>query len=156
MDGKKFGGILTETGVVKKNAGNNPFVVIGVGLNIFSPEEGFPEELQGRATALSEYTEAEISTEKLLEVLCVALESEVKRLEDGNFDKILEEWSLRDAIKDKKLNWVTPKGKVVTGVSLGPDADGLLRVKDDEGTIHSVISGDVKLVENFPESLAED
>jgi biotin-(acetyl-CoA carboxylase) ligase len=57
----------------------------------------------------------------------------------------------RDACKDKMLTWVTPQGKEVTGVSLGPDLDGSLRIKDKAGDVHTVISGDVKLVGKIQE-----
>ena len=72
-------------------------------------------------------------------------------LEKGEFSLILEEWLQRDAIKDKVLTWVTPKGEAVNGVSLGPDSDGLLRIRDKAGYIHTVISGDVNLVGKFSE-----
>jgi hypothetical protein len=37
------------------------------------------------------------------------------------------------------------------GISLGPDADGVLRIRDQEGAIHTVLSGDVNLVGKIPE-----
>ena len=40
---------------------------------------------------------------------------------------------------------MTPQGRTVTGVSLGPDADGTLRIRDRAGEMHTVISGDVNL-----------
>ena len=39
----------------------------------------------------------------------------------------------------------SPKGQKVTGVSLGPDVDGILRIRDRAGTIHTVFSGDINL-----------
>ena len=70
----------------------------------------------------------------------------MQRLEKGDFPAILQEWRQRDACRDKILTWVTPKGKKVTGVSLGPDAEGILHIKDQAGTIHEVLSGDIGLV----------
>ncbi len=152
LDGKKIGGILTETGAVQNiGAGQLPLVVIGAGINLFPPAGGFPEELREQAAALSMYTARDISAEKILEACIQAIEIEVKRLERGDFAGILDEWSERDAVHGKELTWITPKGEAVTGVSLGPDDDGLLRVRDRTGTVHSVISGDVKLVGKVPE-----
>ena len=37
-------------------------------------------------------------------------------------------------------------GKKVTGVSLGPEEDGTLRIRDKAGGMHTVLSGDVNLV----------
>jgi biotin-(acetyl-CoA carboxylase) ligase len=81
-------------------------------------------------------------------VLAIAdeLDKEVALLEKGDFKKILDQWKQRDSIKDRRLTWVTPKGEKVNGISLGPDADGMLQVKDGEGNIHTVISGDLNLM----------
>jgi BirA family biotin operon repressor/biotin-[acetyl-CoA-carboxylase] ligase len=147
LDGRKFGGILTETGAVSNVvAGQQPLVVIGVGLNLLPPDGGFPDDLQERATALSLHTERKISDESLLQASIIAIEKEVERLEKGEFAAILNEWSQRDAVYGKNLTWVTPQGQQVTGVSLGPDADGVLRIRDQAGDIYTVLSGDVNLV----------
>jgi len=147
LDGRKFGGILSETGPVQNiSAGQRPLVVVGVGLNIFPPAGGFPVELQERATSLAAHGGRQISAETLLETCVVSIEEELQRLEKGDFPAILEEWKRRDASRGKELTWVTPQGKAVTGISLGPDADGVLRIRDRKGEIHEVISGDVKLV----------
>ena len=152
LDGRKFGGILTETGAVANmSAGQRPLVVVGVGLNLFSPEGGFPAELKERATSLSHHAKKNISAEILLEAFVVAVEEALQRLEKGDFAAILKEWSLRDAVYGKKLTWVTHRGQEVTGVSLGPDADGILRIRDGAGDIHTVISGDLNLVTKFSE-----
>jgi BirA family biotin operon repressor/biotin-[acetyl-CoA-carboxylase] ligase len=151
LDGRKFGGILTETGSLQNlSTGQQPLVVAGAGLNLFSPAGGFPDDLQERATALSFHTERKISEEALLQANIVAIEKEVERLEKGYFPEILKEWMQRDASHGKILTWVTPQGKEVTGVSLGPDADGILRIRDAAGEVHEVISGDVNLVGEIP------
>ena len=151
LDGRKFGGILTETGAAANPAaGQKPLVVVGVGLNLFPPEQGFPLELKGRVTSLSPHVDGEISAEILLEACVSAIEAEVRRLEKGDFAAILKEWSRRDAVYGKVLTWVSPQGKAVTGVSLGPDKDGILRIRDEAGVIHEVISGDLNLVGNIP------
>ncbi len=148
LDDRKFGGILTETESVTGSDSTSTLVVVGVGLNLFPPEGGFPADIGKIATAISIHTDREILSERLLNTSIVAVEEEVQRLEKGDFSKILEEWLQRDAIEDKVLTWVTPKGEPVTGVSLGPDAEGLLRIQDKAGDIHRVISGDVNLVTN--------
>jgi len=147
LGGRKFGGILSETGPAHNiPAGQKPLVVVGVGLNIVPPAGGFPAELRERATSLSSHGGREVSVETLLETCVVSIEKELQRLEKGDFPATLEEWQRRDAGQGKVLTWVTEQGKAVTGVSLGPDADGALRIQDQAGTIHTVLSGDIKLV----------
>lgn len=150
LGGRKFGGILTETGPIQNMAVEGQvLVVVGVGLNLFPPAEGFPPEVE-RATALSLHVDLKIDANALLETCAAAIEAEVHRLESQGFPTILADWQKRDAVKDRVLNWVTPEGRKVTGVSLGPDEHGMLRIRDDNGTIYTVISGDVKLVGKFP------
>ncbi len=152
LAGRKFGGILTETGALQiMPNGRRPSVVVGVGLNLYQPEGGFQAELKKSATSLSLHTDRKISKERLLEICVIAIEEMVLRLEKGHFPKILQAWKQRDATLGKILTWVTPQGKKVTGVSLGPDADGILHIKDQAGTIHEVLSGDVNLVGRIQE-----
>lgn len=146
LEGKKFGGILCETGSMQSiAAGVQPLVVVGIGLNLYTPPGGFPPELKDRATVLADFVDRKISADKLLHRCVAAVESEVVRLEKGDFPLILAEWQQRDACRDRVLTWVTPQGREVTGVSLGPGADGGLRIEDRQGRVHSVISGDVNL-----------
>ena len=149
---RKFGGILTETGSLQTiPSGQHPLVVVGVGLNLFPPEGGFPPELKERATSLSLHADRKIARELLIEACVKAIEEMLQRLEADDFPAILSEWMQRDATKDRILNWVTPMGKEVTGVSLGPGPDGLLHIRDAEGAVHAVLSGDVSLVGKIPE-----
>jgi len=147
LDGKKFGGILTETGPMQNGSDLHiPLVVVGVGLNLQTPENGFPADIAQRATSLAEHAIETISAESLMQASVVAIEREVQRLVCGDFGTVLQEWSRRDAVYGKNLTWVTPRGRKVTGVALGPDEDGMLRIRDSEGVIHTVISGDINLV----------
>ncbi len=146
LDGCKFGGILTETGPLENmDAGQPPLVVVGVGLNFFPPPGGFPPDLQGRATSLSLHTDRAVDPKMLLKSCAAALEQGLQRLENGDFPAILAEWKQRDGVLGRVLSWITPEGRRVTGISLGPDADGFLRIRDDAGVVHEVISGDIKL-----------
>jgi BirA family biotin operon repressor/biotin-[acetyl-CoA-carboxylase] ligase len=123
LGGRKFGGILTETGPIQNMAVEGQVLVV---------------------------VDLKIDANALLETCAAAIEAEVHRLESQGFPTILADWQKRDAVKDRVLNWVTPEGRKVTGVSLEPDEHGMLRIRDDNGTIYTVISGDVKLVGKFP------
>lgn len=48
---KKVSGILTESSPLTLD-GKTEFVVIGIGLNLFEPEGGFPEDIKNRAGAI--------------------------------------------------------------------------------------------------------
>ena len=143
---KKFGGILTETGSVPEKSGEGSvLVVVGVGLNLHPPENGYPKAIAERTTSLADHIGGRIPAEPLLQACVAAIEREVRRLEQGQFRTILGEWSERDAVYGRNLSWVTRQGQMVTGVALGPDGDGMLRIRDRAGRIHTVISGDINL-----------
>ena len=63
-----------------------------------------------------------------------------------DFQSILAAWRERDAIGTAKLIWVTSNGKTVSGISQGIDNHGILHIRDNQGCVHEVISGDVNLV----------
>jgi BirA family biotin operon repressor/biotin-[acetyl-CoA-carboxylase] ligase len=71
----------------------------------------------------------------------------VARLEQGDFPSILAEWRQRDIHAGRQVSWVNNQGRIVTGISLGPDEEGFLHIRDSEGQVHSVISGDISLAQ---------
>jgi BirA family biotin operon repressor/biotin-[acetyl-CoA-carboxylase] ligase len=48
-------------------------------------------------------------------------------------------------MKGTRMAWVAIDGRRVDGISLGPDDNGLLHVRDDRGQVHEVMSGDIQL-----------
>lgn len=51
-DGKKVSGILTE-GSISMETGELEYMVVGIGINVFVPQGGFPESLREIATAMA-------------------------------------------------------------------------------------------------------
>ncbi len=145
LDGRKVGGILTETGAIRP--GEPVLVVLGVGINVLTPPAAFPEELRGRATSLAGHGGRQYRRGDLLVALVEEVERQVARLERGEFAGLLDEWRQRDATLGRRLAWLTPAGTVVEGVALGPDDQGLLHIRDDGGRIHEVMSGDLDLLQ---------
>lgn len=150
LHGKKCGGILTETQAMA-GAGQTA-VVIGIGLNVNTPTEAFAGELRVKATSLLAETGLVHERGPMLAAILTELDLAVARLEHGDFPGILTEWRQRDIHAGLQVSWVNTKGRVVTGISLGPDAEGFLHIRDGQGQIHSVISGDISLAQevNLP------
>jgi biotin-(acetyl-CoA carboxylase) ligase len=82
---------------------------------------------------------------ELLAVMLTEIEQIVLRLEQGEFPRILKEWRELDATRGQLLTWVAVSGKVVEGISLGPDVEGRLHIRDSNGEVHEILSGDVQL-----------
>lgn len=143
LAGKKCGGILTETeGVAGPEA---TVVVVGIGLNVITPEDAFPGVLGHTATSLLAATGMVFQRGPLLAAIVRELEKAVAGLEQGGFPEILAQWRARDIHRGRTVSWLNSQGQVISGLSLGPDQDGLLRIRDASGRLHVVISGDVSL-----------
>ena len=145
LHGKKCGGILTETQAMA-GAGQTA-VVIGIGLNVNTPPESFSGELRAKATSLLAATSTTYKRGPLLLAILAELDLVVARLEQGDFPGILTEWRQRDIHAGLQVSWVNNQGRIITGISLGPDEEGFLHIRDDQGQIHSVISGDISLAQ---------
>ncbi|MEN8136449.1 MAG: biotin--[acetyl-CoA-carboxylase] ligase [Thermodesulfobacteriota bacterium] len=142
LDGRKLGGILAET---VNGHGHRTAVVLGIGLNVNSPTTAFPADLQDKATSLLIHTGNEYRRSELLTSIVTEVKKMVGRFERDGFADILNEWRQRDATLGQELAWVAQSGELVRGVSLGPDDNGQLLIKDRLGRIHEVLSGDINL-----------
>lgn len=147
LDGKKAGGILTETaGMAPGAAEPRPLVVVGIGVNVNTPAALFPGPLAAHATSLLAAAGRPFARSLILTALAAEVERAVAALEQGRWPEILRQWRARDGTRGRALSWVTPGRKTVRGESLGIDDQGLLHIRDAEGRIHAVLSGDLQLV----------
>jgi BirA family biotin operon repressor/biotin-[acetyl-CoA-carboxylase] ligase len=140
LEGKKCGGILTES---EFGPDGTPLVVLGIGINVSTLPAAFPKELRGRVTSLADHGASPLRRLDLLREIISGVDAIIARLEAGEFAAILAAWRSLDATKGKRLTWVTTTGAAVTGLSLGPDREGLLHIRDDQGRTHAVLSGDI-------------
>ena len=146
LGGKKCGGILCECRLpAGESHRQNPLAVVGIGLNVNTSAARFPPELRERATSLKLAGGRSWPRGPLLAAIMDHLDALVLELERGQFPAILARWRQRDALLGRELAWVTPAGAVVRGTALGPDDDGVLRIRDRRGRVHPVLSGDLSL-----------
>jgi len=145
IHGQKVAGILAECHL---SGGEEPLIALGVGVNLGTSFDQFPQELQSRATSLKIVSGKGIGKGAMLSSLLSWIDLMISRLEGGDFAGILGEWRTKDATIQKKLTWLTTDGRTVNGVSLGPDQDGLLVIRDSAGHNHHVLSGDLTLDPN--------
>lgn len=141
---KKCCGILTEASFKGEDEADL-FAVIGIGLNVLTDKEDFPTELQKTATSLYIETGIQYELDALMHSIHARVLDMVSMQREKGFSAILTQWKARDYLLGKTLQWVTHSGGIVYGVSLGPDENGELLVRDDAGDVHKVLSGDVQL-----------
>ncbi len=144
LSDKKCGGILCEASLEGKTS-KERFAIIGIGLNVLTKQEDFPDDLRNSATSLVIETGRLIDLDSLLNDVLEQVLRKIEELENKGFSKILEQWKKRDFLKGKWLKWLTFKNEVIFAKAEGLDEEGRLLVRDQEGKLHHVLSGDVSL-----------
>jgi BirA family biotin operon repressor/biotin-[acetyl-CoA-carboxylase] ligase len=131
IDRRKLSGILVEG---RPAAG---WAVVGIGLNVLTPREAFPEELRDSATSLAVAAgdAAPLSVPATLDALLAALD----RWLEAEPDAILAAWRERDALLGERIRWGDGEG-----VAAGIDEDGSLLVDTDAGRV-ALGAGEVHL-----------
>ncbi len=145
-DGKKCGGILVESSPLH-NGEENLFAIVGIGVNVNIPRDGFPKALAEKASSLLIETAALWDISDLYDTIHDSLLHHIAIHEQQGFAEILKRWRMCDVLYEKEMQWLTNEGKVIRGWGMGPDADGQLVARDKEGGLHKILSGDVQLFE---------
>lgn len=145
IQGRKVAGILAEC---EMSGGEWPLVALGIGINLATTPEQFSPEVRPRATSLLIESDKVVDRGVMLAALLPRIEEVVFRLEQGDFAGILNEWRAKDATVNRWLTWLATNGQAVHGLSLGPDHEGRLVIRDSAGESHHVMSGDIRLDPN--------
>jgi BirA family transcriptional regulator, biotin operon repressor / biotin---[acetyl-CoA-carboxylase] ligase len=129
-DGRKLAGILIE------GRPREGWAVLGIGLNVATAPDEFPEDLRDTATSLRA-AGADVATPRdalalFLPVLGAWLEAPA--------DAVLNEWRERDALRGQRISWAGGEG-----IAAGVDDDGSLLVQTDDAGVQSLHAGEVHL-----------
>ena len=136
LNGKKVTGILTE-GIVNMEEGGLEEVVIGVGVNLKTTAESFPEELRSIVTSFYPNGICQVSRAEAI-AECV---KEILKIQDEDF---IQEYRDKCFVIGKKV--LAIKGDMVReALALGIDDFGHLVVQYDDDTITTLSSGEVTL-----------
>ena len=130
VERRKLAGILIEA---RHGEG---VAVVGIGVNVATRPDDFPEELRGAATSLAiECPDGAPSREALLSALLAAME---RQLADDP-QTVLDRWRERDALLGRRVAWADGEG-----IAAGIDATGALLVDTPHGQV-SLDAGEVHL-----------
>ena len=136
-NGKKAGGILTEA-VSDFETGNLEFVVVGIGLNLYEPQNGFPEELKERATAILP-RERKADRNLLIASVVNAL------LEEACRNAISPLYRQRNIVPGHRVRVVTSH-REYEAQALKILSDGRLEVRDEKGKKEALAFGDISIL----------
>lgn len=138
---RKAGGILTEA--ASSADGTVRYAAIGIGLNLNQVQ--FPSELAELATSLQLASGSVISREMVAIALLRHLHAELLLQAASPVAQTLERFTERSSWAVEKRIRVD-EGDGYTGVTVGLTAEGLLRVRCDDGTERVVRNGGVREV----------
>jgi len=130
--GRKLGGILIEA----IGLGDHRMAVIGIGLNVQ------PVHLAEVAASLSEIN-PQLTPALALAALMPSLARALVRFEREGFAGFEADYAKRDLLRNGPV--VTTDAACPRGDAVGVDADGALRVRDVDGQVHRIMSGEVSV-----------
>lgn len=140
ISGKKVCGILTE---MSAELDCIHYVVTGMGINVNMEE--FPDELSQKATSLRIEAGRTYSRSAVIASVMEKLESFYEEfVRYGDLRNLTEPYQRRLANRDKQVCVLAPGGSW-EGTALGINEKGELLVKTGDGTIKSVVSGEVSV-----------
>lgn len=136
VGGKKVSGILTEGGFT---ADGKPWAVLGVGVNLSAPEDGFPETLRGIAGAvLPESTAAQRGA-----LIAEIVENFLELYEAPNENALYDAYCARDLLRGSTV-YITIDSVEMEVLALGIDRNFALRVRLPDGREKSLRSGEAR------------
>ncbi|WP_079509531.1 biotin--[acetyl-CoA-carboxylase] ligase [Mesobacillus jeotgali] len=141
INGKKITGILTE---LQAESDRINSVIIGIGINVNSAEEDFPEEIKQVASSLAIETGREIDREQLIRTILEKLEKLYLLYLEKGFFPIKLMWESYAVSIGKQITARTITGEI-KGKAIGITEDGVLLIEDNTGTIHNIYSADIKI-----------
>jgi BirA family transcriptional regulator, biotin operon repressor / biotin---[acetyl-CoA-carboxylase] ligase len=130
VERRKLAGILVE------GRPQEGWAVLGIGLNVSTAEDEFPDELRGLATSLNAASGERTSPGEVLARLLSALEARL----DTSPGEIVAAWRERDALRGQTVRWAGGEG-TATGI----DDSGALMVETSSGRV-TLDAGEVHLL----------
>lgn len=151
MRGKKISGILTE-GSASLEEGKLEYVIVGIGINLYEPKGGFPEEIREVAGAVfTTHVQRENLRNRLAAEFIRYFMEYYRTFPARDY---LEEYKRRCFVIGKKVRIITPSGAPykaeeepdrTNATVLGIDDSCHLKVQYEDGTIEFLSSGEISI-----------
>lgn len=142
VENKKVCGILSEAAF--SHSGTLDYVVVGVGINLYPPKNGFPAEISETAGFIAK-EKKEFAAELISAEFLNKFYGYYHKLPDNSYQK---KYSDRCFVIGKTVDILragSENGETVSAEVLGIDDDCRLIVKHEGGMIETLSSGEVRL-----------
>lgn len=136
---RKLAGVLCEA----RGTAATWTAVVGIGLNVRTPDGGWPEDVPG--VALDALVADPPSPKALAEALLPRLEAWLSRVEHGGLAPVIEAWHRHAPPAGTRL-----RQGAVEGAFVGLAPDGALRLRTAGGREALIHAGEVELVASAP------
>ena len=139
INGKKVCGILTEASFSMENSGLE-YAVLGIGINAYDPENGFPDEIKDIAGAVCEEKRENLRSHLASEVLN-SFFGYYRTLKKGEYYK-----SYRNRLlwKGERINVIRGETKT-PALLIDTDDECRLKVKYDDGREEFISTGEISI-----------
>lgn len=136
---KKVCGILTEASL-SPDSGSIQFIIVGIGINLYEPEGGFPAEIRDRAGAVTETITPGLKNRLIAETV----NSFYKIYRENLFETVMKEYIKRSFIIGEKITVIAENGeKEATALSINQSGNLLVRFENGEEKLLS--SGEISI-----------
>lgn len=142
LNGNKVCGILTE-GAFDMESNGMEYVVVGIGINVYQPQNGFPTDLKSIAGSLTEQSGRVKDCRNQLVAQCLNYFFEYYE----EFDKkdYLKDYRKRSMILGKQIEVVKNENKILAR-AIDIDEECRLLVQYEDGLQELLSSGEVRIV----------
>ncbi len=143
ISGKKVAGLLNEMSA--ETDGIN-FVILGIGVNLNMTADQFPQDLRHPATSLLLESGIRVDRSRFTGTMLNELDRLYAEFLAHGFGPVREEWQQRCNANGRQV-LVSDSGTECTGGRfVGIDSDGAMLLRSDEGTMHRITCGDVRVI----------
>ena len=140
LSGKKICGILTEMSTEEDRI---RYVITGIGINV--NVSSFPEEIAEKATSLKEELGEAVKRSLVIAAVAEAFEEfYASFLKTHDMSCLMEDYNKALVNRNRQVTVLDSRGQY-QGRALGIDPEGSLLVQRRDGTVESVISGEVSV-----------
>lgn len=137
----KLAGILTE---ISTEMDAVDYIIVGIGLNVNTPSEAFPEHVKSIATSVFAESGRTLSRVNVLKAFLRQYEACYIQFKQEGFAGLRRRWKNMTDIIGKNVR-IEKIDTTLAGKVVDVDNDGILVLRDDTGRMHRIFSGDVIL-----------
>ncbi len=146
IKGKKVCGILAEARLCGQNVDH---VVVGIGMNVNTKMDEWPEEIKKTATSLNEVQGKWLNREELAASIMHECEIVLDRMQKKGKEEILQRWRNKSDTIGKKVYVFQDGKRFLEGLALDVNQEGALLIeKESNGSVIEIYMGDISIRAN--------